>query len=390
MQLSKEVSLLVQMVRQELLQVETTFDSSGIDWTKFRKTCAYHGMRHIAFSAHGKQKVLPDELAAQYKHFTLNRSKIHFEQIVEIKRLYDLFTRAGLQPILLKGLLFTHLLYKNKLLRESADIDFLFSKSQALDGIQILLSEGYKCLDLGILGQTKDLHADIEKLIFESGFQELQLDKNKFSADFHWGLSNQFLNYQVDHTLFFKNLEMITFHGKEIYIANSNAMFWSLVLHHGGKELWLKLKCLVDLLAFMEQYKGIVDWKLILRQSEEYKLSTLLKTGFWYLAHVFHYDLPEILKAEIQGFRPKKINHVVDFWERSAYWNKAIPRINYEFILHFSQDKGYTIWGYIQKMYRTYSLPNPFERKRIFNFPANWTFLNFIDKLISYLLTEKK
>ena len=126
MQLSIELRLLVQMVKQELLQIDSTFETEGIQWDKFRKACAYHGMRHMAYSANLKQVVLPAPLALKYKKFTQQRAKNNLGNIHEINHLYELFIQEGIYPVLLKGLLFTELLYDNKVLRESTDIDFLF------------------------------------------------------------------------------------------------------------------------------------------------------------------------------------------------------------------------------------------------------------------------
>jgi hypothetical protein len=346
-------------------------------------------MRLLVFVANQKQSVLPDQMAMQLKHYSQRRAKKNLVDVLEIKRLYDLFTKEGIHPSLLKGVLFTSLLYQNQILRESSDIDFLFEKEEALRAIELLLADGFVCQDLGVLRNATNLKKDINQLVFETDFQELHFEKKLFMVDFHWELCNQFLNYKVDLGLFFKNLETINFYGKEIKVSNPNALFWSLVLHHGGKELWLKFKNLVDLIAFMERYQKEIDWDLVIRQAKEFKILVSMKTGFYLIHHIFDYPLPAILRQEIQDFVPSKLDQIIAFWNESKYWNKTIPRWRYEQILHHSQDDGYSIFGYIYKLYQTYSVPNPFEHKRIFNFPASWTLLNFIDKIISYLLRKR-
>jgi hypothetical protein len=384
--LSSELRLLVQMIQQELLQVDSTFDLEGINWDKFRKSCAYHGMRHMAFSANQKQDVLPENLNNQYKKFAQQRAKSNLDNVIEIKRLYALFEKEDLHPVLLKGALYTQLLYQNKLLRESTDIDFMFKKSDSLKGMLILLGENYTCRDFGVLGNSVDLQHDLNQLIFVSNIQELHFDKKPFNFDFHWDLYNQFFYYQFDTNLLFEDKREIDFYGQKVFITNPMALFWSLVFHHGGKEFWLKFKDLVDLLAFMETYKNQVDWELIILQAKEFKVWTVVKNGFWYLQEIFEVELPSVLARELKGYIPKKMNLVIDFWEKSTYWNKMSARWDYEKILHHSQDDGYTLFSYIQKLYKTYNAPNPFERKRIFNFPSGWGILNFIDKVISYVV----
>jgi hypothetical protein len=387
--LSVELRLIIQMIQQELWHVDVTFETKGIDWNRFSKSGAYHGMRLLVFVANQKQSVLPDQMAMQLKHYSQRRAKKNLVDVLEIKRLYDLFTKEGIHPSLLKGVLFTSLLYQNQILRESSDIDFLFEKEEALRAIELLLADGFVCQDLGVLRNATNLKKDINQLVFETDFQELHFEKKLFMVDFHWELCNQFLNYKVDLGLFFKNLETINFYGKEIKVSNPNALFWSLVLHHGGKELWLKFKNLVDLIAFMERYQKEIDWDLVIRQAKEFKILVSMKTGFYLIHHIFDYPLPAILRQEIQDFVPSKLDQIIAFWNESKYWNKTIPRWRYEQILHHSQDDGYSIFGYIYKLYQTYSVPNPFEHKRIFNFPASWTLLNFIDKIISYLLRKR-
>lgn len=385
-QLSAELRLMIQMVQQELLGRSVEFPIAEIDWVKFRKACAYHGMRHMAFSANQKQNVLPENVSNQYKKFAQQRAKSNLDNVVEIKRLYTLFEKEGLRPILLKGALYTQLLYQNKLLRESTDIDFLFKKGDSLKGMLILLDENYTCRDLGVLDRSIDLKKDFNHLIFDSTMQELHFDKKSFNLDFHWDLYHQFFYYQFDPNFLFEDPIEIDFYGQKVSITNPNALFWSLVFHHGGKEFWLKFKDLVDLLAYMETYKNQVDWELIILQAKKFKIWTVVKNGFWYLQEIFEYELPFILARELNGYTPKKMNLVIDFWEKASYWNKMSARWDYEKILHHSQDEGYTFFSYLKKLYITYNTPNPFERKRIFNFPPGWGVLNFMDKLISYVV----
>ncbi|MHA8066757.1 nucleotidyltransferase family protein [Aquirufa sp. ROCK2-A2] len=386
--LSAELRLMIQMVQQEMLGRELDFPKEEIDWDKFKKACAYHGMRHMAFSANQKQAILPEDLKIKYKKFSQKGAKSNFDNVIEIKRLYTLFEKEGLSPVLLKGALYTQLLYQNRLLRESSDIDFLFKKEESLQGMQLLLGENYTCRDFGVLCHSKDLNNDLLSLIYDTQFQELHFDKKPFNVDFHWELCHQFLNYQVDLGLYFEKQTSIDFYGKKLKVTNSAAIFWSLVLHHGGKELWLKFKDLVDLMAFMETYKNQVDWELIILQAKEFKIWTVVKNGFWILQEVFDYELPSQLKQELIAYQPKKIQWIFHFWKKSDYWNKLIPRLNYEKILHVSQDEGYTFWSYLQKLYQAYILPNPFERKRLFNFPPGWGVLNFIDKVLSYVVYQ--
>jgi hypothetical protein len=384
-QLSSELRLLIQMVQQEMLGRSVEFPIAEIDWVKFRKGCAYHGMRHMAFSANQKQDVLPENLSNQYKKFAQQRAKSNLDNVVEIKRLYTLFEKKGLHPVLLKGALYTQLLYQNKLLRESTDIDFLFKKEESMQGMMLLLEQNYACRDFGVFNRSIDLQHDLNQMIFVGNIQELHFDKKPFNVDFHWDLYNQFFYYQFDPNFLFEDRKEMDLYGQKVSITNPNALFWSLVFHHGGKEFWLKFKDLVDLLAFMKVYQNQVDWQLIILQAKKFRIWTVVKNGFWILQELFDYELPLILANEIKNYSPKKFNLVIDFWEKSNYWNKMSARWDYEKILHHSQDEGYTLYSYIQKLYKTYNAPNPFERKRIFNFPSGWGVLNFVDKVISYM-----
>lgn len=382
--LSVELRLMVQMVQQELCQIDSVFITKDIQWDKFRKSCTYHGMRSFVFSANQKQPILPDEMAKQFRNFTQQRAKQNFNQVIEIKRLYDLFTAAGIHVALLKGTLYTTLLYQNRMLRESNDIDFLFTKQDAIKGINILLADGYLVRKKGSLENDQNFNTNINQLIFKSNFGETTFYKNAYNIDFHWELCQKILNYQVDLGLFFKDFERINFYGKELNATNPTALFWSLVLHHGGKELWLKFKNVVDLIAFMRRYQGEVDWELIIRQAREFKLLVSMKTGFYLIKHVFNHPLPAILAAEIQGFEPTKLNSIVSFWEDSKFWNSTLPWWKYQRIMHYAQDEGYTLMGYIIKLYKMISIPNAVENKRIYTFSSKWPLFNFLSKVITY------
>lgn len=387
-QLSSELRLLVQMVQQELLQVDSPFLLEGVNWEKFKKSCAYHGMRHVAFSADQKQSVLPNKLSNHYRQFAQQRAKSNLDNVVEIKRLYALFEKEGIYPILLKGALYTHLLYQNRLLRESTDIDFLFKKKDSLKGMLILLEQNYQCRDFGKFHTSKNLTSDLDKLINDSFFQELHFDKKPFNVDFHWELCNQFLNYEIDLSILFEDTCSINFYHKSLQVTNPTALFWSLMLHHGGKEMWLKFKNLVDLLAFLERYKDEMDWESVFKHAQVFRLYTALKNGLWLIREVFEYQLPVAIEKELNNYIPDKIHLTFQFWEQSAYWNKLLPRLQYERVMHNSQDPGYSFLSYLKKFYLAYAEPNAFEHKRIFNLPSNWRMLNFLDKVISYYFEQ--
>ena len=80
--LSVELRLLVQMVQQELWQVNIPFDTKGINWDTFSKSCAYHGLRSLAFSADQKQSVLPDQMADQLRNFTQHRAQNNLQDVL--------------------------------------------------------------------------------------------------------------------------------------------------------------------------------------------------------------------------------------------------------------------------------------------------------------------
>jgi hypothetical protein len=109
-----------------------------------------------------------------------------------------------------------------------------------------------------------------------------------------------------------------------------------------------------------------------------------MKTGFYLIKYVFNYPLPAMIEAEIQGFRPVKLNKIVSFWEDSKFWNTMLPWWRYQQILHYSQDEGYTLFGYIIKLYRMNSIPNPLENKRLYTFPTKWMVFNFLSKVATY------
>lgn len=386
--MSKELELLVQIIKLEVLRIDSKIDTVGIDWNKFRKLCAYHHMRFLVMAANKKQQFLPENLSEQYKKHHQEQTFQHLKNVVEIKRLYDIFIKAEIQPILLKGEIYVKSLFENQLVRESCDIDLLFKKKDAVNAMHILLEEGYSFSELDELKDSNSINDYLNTIVHKTDYPELHFEKKSYFIDLHWDLNYNYFHYQVDIDLLFSDLETIDFHGKEIKIANSTALFWSLVLHHGGKELWLKFKHIIDLLAFMERYKDKVNWDLVLKQSVEFNLSTILKTGFWHLEQLFDYNLPKVLAEEIRGFTPKKKNQIVKFWVKAEFWHKIIPRLKMEKIKIYSQDQGFTSFGYFLKIYHTYSIPHPLQKYRLYNFRSKWSIFNFLANVISYILRK--
>lgn len=370
---SKELSFLIAAVRKVVLKQELEVDYA-IDSLQLLDKMAFHSIRLVMNAFLGEGGPLP-HIKSSVKQFAQEQALVSLQQQMELDRLREFFRDKNIPLMPLKGVLFTKLVYKNKQLREYSDLDLLFRQKDARTAFELLLQMGYQPQ----LSKGMSRYRDVGE-IFDSPIIEYPLQKDFMFVDFHWGLCYPFLPYRVDSDQLFENTDL---HG----LPPKEEIFLSMLLHHGGKECWLKLKNLVDLHAFLA-LSG-VDWDRVIHLTSGAGLLHTLKNGLYYLKHVFQVtDLPLPLATLIHAHRPKNEAHTYRYWERSRHWGRPLHRLYYERILALQQDQGYSFFRYAKKFYTYYATPAPQETARYISFPKSWKFANFISKLVSYFIRK--
>jgi Uncharacterised nucleotidyltransferase len=390
--LSEEIQLLIESARVCLLvkadnNIEIDKVKSKVNWNKLFDLAGYHSFRPIAYEATKNINIpIRNKL---FKH-TRDVAISNLVSSHEFVRVDTLCKKNNLNFIPYKGHVLLASIYQNKPLREIGDLDFLFHPKNAKDSLELLLKDGY-VLNPNDEFSLTEKNISINEVFKAYGAYEATLAKSingkPAMIDFHWGLHYSFLPYKINIDSLFENKTTIKVNNVDCVAPSEEAMFIMLIIHHGGRDTWMKLKFMADLLAFMEVKGNKIDWVKMLASMTEMKLKRPMLVGFFLLQKYFDYEIPVVIQAEFvkEKIDVKLTEPIIDYWENCYDILSLKGRLKYERILWSIQDEGFSRWTYIKEMFKMYKIPNPIESKRLVTFPVNYYVLNGISKVITYL-----
>ncbi|WP_271078517.1 nucleotidyltransferase domain-containing protein [Aurantiacibacter sp. MUD61] len=121
-------------------RIRATASVLGDDWKSFLDCVKRHRMSPLALRGLVSAGVMPP---AQLKALAQSDTLETFVSIAESKRLLEVFRKATIEAIILKGPVLSQLLYDDPTLRQSKDIDLLVEWSAFEGAIVCLEADGY-------------------------------------------------------------------------------------------------------------------------------------------------------------------------------------------------------------------------------------------------------
>lgn len=378
--LSPEIRVFIQAIKSELLGVKS-LEVNSVNFEALQQKLWFHSIRPILhqFFAKNYSEEFPKSIKSELAQYVQTQTFVSLKYTHETSRLLQLFREKGLRVLPYKGVLFLKELYGNTQLRELGDMDFLFHPDWADDGMRIVLSEGYQFKTVDKTFEDFPNQQIIEAALSATGQHEISFVKNDLHLDFHWGLYHGHLPFNIDFESFFESEE-----------PSPKTIFWMLLLHHGGRENWTRMKHFADLIMFLNRFGDILNWNEVSKTAKHFKLHKQLIVGFRLLKKHVDYALPADVNNELTNYpATQKVELLIeDYWNRSEHWGTLFPRLRMERIFVNLQDEGFSKRQYLKKFYRTYAKPNPLEQRRIFTFPDNYPTLNFISKVLTHLIRK--
>lgn len=383
MKKSIELNLLIESVKVSLLGHPTSnieaLLKKEIDWHRLEKLAIFHAIRPVlsdAFQRIGFENSLSKELKTR----TLTQSIFNLATNQELERLLDLLRKQGIGVLPYKGVLFISELYKNQQLRETHDLDLLVQPENAKKALEILLEDGYT---FDINNPEKYDNEKIINSIFENpGFMEVGLDKKTklgvdIHIDFHWHIKEEAHDFKVNFNEFFSDKETaITETHKKTFIS-PKTLFIMLLIHHGGRECWTRLKHFCDLIEFL---KTTNLTKHELNQiAIELGMKRFFETGMELYENEFLNT--ETLNTELSTIK----QDIIKYWEIGKHWLRLDLRIRLTIIYFKLLDQKKSFHNFLVSNYRYFSNPNLIENPRIITFPNHYPFLNFVSKVITFI-----
>lgn len=269
-QFSDEMSFLLSACLQTELRQTKSPDES-----KLKRMVRYHGIRpqflnylHQSGISVSFQKELTEE-CQRIAFINLLSSR-------ELSGLFNMLKENGVVCYAYKGSVWADWLYGDVGKREFGDIDLLIDRNSFQPALQLLADAGYhpdpyRKFLLASRSRTEaffrtDYHIPLENTTSATSSM----------VEAHWEVAYPRLHFQ------FPSHEWKRFH-KEYPIQNmridafsNEYQFLLLLVHHGGKEQWSRLKYIADFAAFMIRWGHAIDWNLVAYLAREKGIYTLL------------------------------------------------------------------------------------------------------------------
>jgi Uncharacterised nucleotidyltransferase len=383
MKKSIELDILIESIKVSLLGHSTSkieaLLKKEIDWKRLEKLAIFHAIRPVlsdTFQRIGFENSLSNELKSR----TLTQSIFNLVTSQELERLLHLLSKQGIRVLPYKGILFISEFYKNRQLRETHDLDLLVHPEDAKKALKILLEDGYT---FDINNPERYNCEQIMHSLFENpAFMEVGLDKKTsigidIHIDFHWHIKEEAHSFKVNFDDFFlvqnQKIDLVY---KKTFVS-PKTLFIMLLIHHGGRECWTRLKHFCDLIEFLKTTNLTTDE---LKQiAIELEMKRFFETGM----ELYEYEFlnTQFLNAELSTVK----QDIIKYWETGKLWLRLDLRIRFTSIYFKLLDRKATFRNFLVSNYRYFSNPNLIENPRLITFPNNYPFLNFVSKVITFI-----
>ncbi|MCZ2472806.1 nucleotidyltransferase family protein [Aquirufa ecclesiirivi] len=387
---SPELDILIQAITNQFEQegFAPIFPNLTYDSDRLSKLYRYHGIQALIFSYERKEIFMAESIRTEVKLFMAQQVVKNLQYAAETTRLLKLFSEHQIPLLVLKGNILIQGIYQNKQVRTTSDLDVLIEKKHLIQGLEILLQDGYR-INSPNLSHLHNLPEVLKELIVnQSLHNEIHLQKGIINLDFHWDLFQHFFyqKYQEKKPLInrvFDLTEKLKFNGIETQQLNSEGLFWMLLAHHGGKESWFRLRHIQDFHAFMYQYDKKINWELIILQVDDFRLTAAFKNALSILKLYLDYKLPSILDNYLDNFDCSKIDLIVKEWEKASYWgsNRALT-LRHLYLTTQFQDKDFAYIKHIIVYLKYFK-----SLKRMDHYPNTYSFTGFLNS--SFLLIKR-
>ena len=221
--------------------------TSPFDWDHFLALTRHHRLSSLVFESleHIRPPNLPPSIHAKLQHRARHNAFEALRATNELRRITTIFTAAGIQVSVLKGVPLSYLLFGNPNSRHVGDIDILTQPTRLPEQIALLSQLGYEIVNPKSRLTPRRIAAYVQfwkDLTFQNR-------TTGFELDLHWRLFNNRLHpanrlaaqgqFQTV-TVFAAPMRVFSLQDQFLYIAA-----------HGIFDSFTYLKSLVDVAAFL-------------------------------------------------------------------------------------------------------------------------------------------
>lgn len=271
---SKELSLIL----CSCLDVNWQGDPDSLDLDQLYALLSHHQVRP-QFLSYIRERNLLSNFQVRLRK---DCQEIAFVNMISAKELVEvtkILAGHQIESYAYKGSMWADWLYGNISQREFGDIDVLIPESDFPEAYQLLMTEaGYVADDyrLHLLKNPKT-----RKSFFKTDYHIPMINKPdkvlQSVLEAHWGIAYPRLMFEFPSTEWSRYRERYNLLGTELSSFRNEYQFLVLLVHHGGKEEWRKLKYVADLAAYMRRFGGSTDWPSVVQMARSKGIFTLLE-----------------------------------------------------------------------------------------------------------------
>jgi len=221
----------------------------------------------------------------------------------EIKELLRALTKAGVNPILLKGTDLRHRLYQDPAIRPMVDVDFLLAPGEVERVHPILEGLGYR------LAHSTD-HPPVH-FIEQCGYQLLYTPPagKKLFLEPHWEIRGSASQYRLSFASLETAAIIIDYYGTAVRVLSPEHLLLHLCLHmHGDHDNWGFQKSgtlpsqIIDLVLAVQRLP--LDWHRFLKEVARFRCAHPVYRVFRGVNVLIPLPVPSWVWTSLNSYRP--------------------------------------------------------------------------------------
>jgi len=237
-----------------------------IPWPEIAQLASAEGVASLVRAAVQEARLpLPVETAAALAHDYYLSATASILAAEALAPILAAFARAGVLPLLVKGLALAEGLYGNVALRSTTDIDLVVRPEEVPACRRILLDLGYTPVEVeltpgaSLAYRSEQLFADPEQ--------------RRMPVELHWHLLDlPYYQRKVPMAWFWGHARPTQIAGHPVQVLDPEANLIYLSAHLALHHRFQGLRWFVDLAALVHRYQEVLDWQQVIATAQEFEL----------------------------------------------------------------------------------------------------------------------
>lgn len=309
-----------------------------IDWNCFLDKAREEGVSPVVFLMLPgiviDKNIVPGYVTDELKKDYYLTAKKNILTLNALGNILDVFNKAGLKVIVLKGAALAETVYGNLALRSMSDVDLLVKKEDLYRINEQLNGLGYFPTDRSI--DDVDLSSTyLTSLDYRNPLG------NSPSLHIHW----HFVNSTIPNESYMRQIKMedIWRDAVRTNIANTETWVMSphhLIIHLAEHALRVthslsKLSYFCDIDRSINYYGKGLDWNLLVQDTIRFNLNKMVYTTLYFSRYFIEAKIPEDVLLKL---KPERFSFPEKIFMRKIAENKRTPGMSY--LIHLSMNKG--------------------------------------------------